>query len=147
MVLRNVQKGREFERDVESLLRSLESSFPARTKVLPQQSVTLRDGRNKVIDFAFDYELISSHHMVAIECQHREAWTSEILDKILSIRNNSHRNRFWFVYHTDGFLSSDVRELLDNHGVLHFSFGEFERHLILVRADLEATENWLRVGA
>lgn len=137
-------KGRLFEDRVESLLRQAEQACPTRIIVQPQKSVALRDGRSKVVDFVFRYETMASANVVGVECQHRDAWSSEILDKILSLRNHSLHNRFWFVYETDGFLSTDTREILDGHGVMHFSLSALERHIHWVIQDVLAAEQRCR---
>lgn len=136
------KKGTDFEKTVEALLSTLQKDFPFRVRVRPQAEVQLRDGRSKFVDFEFTYLLLSSHHWVAVECQHRGAWSADILDKILAIRTHSFHNRFWFVYYDEKFLSDNSRRLLDSHGVMHFSFAELKEHLNWIRADLEAAEQW-----
>jgi hypothetical protein len=133
-------KGKDFERDVERLLQAIETDYPLRVKVVPQMRIKLHDSRVKVVDFALDYTLASSRHQVALECQDRDSWSTEILDKILAIRNYSNRNRFWFVYRDELFLTSEAKALLDKHGVLHFSLSELDVHLQAVRFDLHAAE-------
>jgi hypothetical protein len=136
------KKGNAFEVIVEQLLSALQKEFPNRVQVRPQAEVKLRDGRSKFVDFEFNYELLSSQHCVALECRHRDAWSADILDKILTIRTHSFHNRFWFVFYDDNFLSENSKRLLDAHGVMHFSLGELKEHLNWVRADLQAAEQW-----
>src|SRR5712671_888501 len=50
-------QGKEFEHTVEAILRAVEARFPSRVQVTPQARVALNDGRDKYIDFAFDYGL------------------------------------------------------------------------------------------
>ncbi len=133
-------KGKDFEIAVESLLRDMERCHSTRVRVTPQARLQLNDGRIKYIDFAFDYVLASSDHQVAIECQDRKAWSTEIVDKILTMRNLSYRNRFWFVYRDDDFLSPEGRGVLEKHGIMHFSLSVFRAHLEAVRRDLSAAD-------
>lgn len=133
-------KGKAFETEVGKLLKPLESRYPNRVKVATQVEVPLNDGRNKTLDFTIDYRLASSNHKVAVECQDRESWSTRILDKILVIRNNSPRNRFWFVYREAAFLTDKARKLLDKHGILHFSLGQLRQHIAAIEDDVLAAE-------
>jgi len=134
-------RGKAFERSVQELLQGLRESFPSRVEVTPQKRIDLLDGRFKVIDFEFEYTLASSRHQIAVECQDRESWSTEIIDKILAIRNHSYRNRFWFVYLDDSFLSEEAKGLLKKHGILYFSLSRLRAHLDAVRRDLSAVDN------
>lgn len=136
MGLGSLFRGRAFEERVKGLLEELQRDYPDRVEVASQVRLLLNDGRIKVIDLTLDYTLASSKHQIAIECQDRRAWSSEILDKILAIRNNSFRNRFWFVYRDEGFLSGGALHQCDSHGILHFSLSQLVLHLVAVRQDL-----------
>jgi len=138
-------KGRRFEVDIRQRLRKIQREYQELVCVTPQEEVKLRDGRSKYIDFAFSYKTLASEHMIAIECQHRSHWSSEILDKILTVRSHSFRNRFWFVYKSDGFLSRDTALLLDSHGIMHFSSRVFDGFLNNIRSELEATQLVIRL--
>lgn len=133
-------RGKDFERLVQDLLWRVQARFPSRVKVNPQVRLKLFDGRIKVIDFAFEYQLASSRNQIAVECQDRESWSTEIIDKILAIRNHSYRNRFWFVYHDDSFLSGEAKDLFKRHGILCFSLSTLQAHLAAVSRDLSAVE-------
>lgn len=133
-------KGKSFEAQVSILLQTVAQVFPSRVTLTPQAEVKLNDSRKKVIDFAFDYRSLSSNHQIAIECQDRASWSSEIVDKILAIRNHSFRNRFWFVYNDPEFLTRETKKLLKSHGIIFFSFLELENHLAFVALDLWGAE-------
>jgi len=133
-------KGRSFERRVEHLLLQAQQGCPARMAVQRQKVVDLRDGRSKILDFELRYQTMASTHIIAVECQHRASWSSEIIDKILSVRNHSLHNRFWFIYEADGFLSADVKAMFDSHGVMHFSISELEHPIQWVVQDVLAAE-------
>jgi hypothetical protein len=136
MRLGSLFRGKAFEEQILSLLEDLRQDYPARVTIASQARLALNDGRTKIIDFTLDYTLASSKHQIAIECQDRRSWSSEIIDKISAIRNNSCRNRFWFVYRDDDFLSPEAIQQFDSHGILHFSLSELKVHLIAVRQDL-----------
>jgi|GEM_PF-5038071 len=133
-------KGKDFEYIVETLLREVAARFPSRVTVVRQALVRLNDGRAKYVDFAFTYTLASSRHQIAIECQDRKTWSTEIIDKILAIRNHSYRNRFWFVYHEDTFLTDEAKSLLDKHGIIHFPLSALRTHLDAVAEDVRAVK-------
>lgn len=140
----SLTKGKSFENEIKQLLIELQNTHPNRVKIIPQEELSLRDGRTKLIDFGLNYRTLSAQHMVAIECQDRDSWSSEIIDKILSIRSHTYRNRFWFVYRDDRFLSEDVKKLFDSHGILHFSLRELRFHVQLIKDDLAAAEAWIQ---
>ena len=136
----SVGKGKEFEREVEKMLRALSDEFPKRVTIVPQHEIKLSDGRTKVVDFDFSYSLKASKHEMIVECQDREAWSSEIIDKILAVRNYSYRNRVWFVYRDEAFLGDDTKKLFDRHGILYFSISDLRRHLIQIAIELRAID-------
>ena len=121
------ERGKAFELAVGTLLGCCASS--PHVQLTSQYRVYLNDGRAKTVDFLFEYQTYGSRNQVVIECQDREAWGTEIVDKIQTIRNHSKHNRFWFVYSHDDFLSRRAKSLLDDKGIMHFSIAQLTRHL------------------
>lgn len=136
----SISRGKRFEYEVEEYIRSVVNKFPSRSSIVCQAQTHLNDGRTKIIDFTLHYRTSASSHEIAIECQDRERWDSEIVDKILAIRLNSYHNRFWFVFRDDSFLSVEAIALLDSHGIMHFSLEQLRNHLGAIENELAAAE-------
>ena len=135
------ERGKRFESEVEEILRSVVSRFPSRSSIVCQAQTRLNDGRTKIIDFTLHYRTSASSHEIGIECQDREQWNSEIVDKVLAIRSNSHHNRFWYVFRDESFLSREAIALLDSHGIMHFSLEQLRNHLGAIMIELAAAES------
>lgn len=131
------QKGKEFEAEVGRNLRELADQFPTLVTIKSQERVRLRDGRIRIIDFSIDYTLGGTLNRIAIECQDRQAWTTGIIDKILTIRTQSYRNRFWYIYYGPDFLTDQAKAVFKEHGIMAFSLDELKAHLRELRFSLQ----------
>ena len=137
-------RGTEFEEKIEKHLRAIENSFQNRVEIIVHETILLGDGRKKIIDFSFNYNTIFNFiTKLLLSVRIRKLWHSEILDKILTIRNHSSRNRFWFIYNSKDFLTPDAKKIMDNHGIMYFSYDEFQQHIEFIKEELTASENWL----
>lgn len=123
------QRGRDFELEVEGHLNKLVRQFPALVTLKCQERIKLRDGRVKILDFSIDYILGGTRNRIAIECQDRKLWSTSIIDKIMTIRSQSYRNRFWYIYYDPKFLTADAKKIFEEHGIISFSLEELTAHL------------------
>lgn len=133
-------RGKRFEATIEKMLRELEAKYPGFVEINTQLSITLFTSEERRPDFELVYRLEQEHREL-IEVQSRNRSSSQIVDKIRSIKAHSSRNRFCFVFDDPECLSSEHKNALEGDGVMCLSPSEFATKLQQLDEVLAAVTN------